>query len=284
MTSEGIPIAQFPTIKREDAQRFLHVLDPQTDRFTFQLFDDNKERKDKGLARVLNGTLDEHYATLVNYSSRGAGIFVAVNETNLRGRAKECIIRIRFYFADLDGAPLMNIIRLNLMPHIMTQTSQGRYGIFYKIADAPLDEENFERTQLSMAKLFESDPSVKDLPRVMRLPGFPHQKDPQNPYITQIDINSFQKTIAGKTPIYTEAELQQALAAALLLRRPRKSVSRDSMAGLPKLPPDWSEGYKEGQRNNECARRAGSCFAKGMSEEETVPSVYDGMSSTTNPL
>jgi hypothetical protein len=41
-------------------------------------------------------------------------------------------------------------------------------------------------------------------------------------------------------------------------------------AGLVKPRPDFSQGYEEGQRNNECARRAGSCLARGMTEEETL--------------
>jgi RecA-family ATPase len=140
--------------------------------------------------------------------------------------------------------------------------------VFYNIEDAPLDEENFKRTQIALAKLFESDASVCDLPRVMRLPGFPHQKNPQKPFITQIAYNISQRAIEGETPIYTEAEFQRALSAALIAHRPRKSLSNDAIAGLPKPPPDWSEGYNEGERNNECARRAGSCLARGMSEDE----------------
>ena len=180
-------IAQFPIIKREDAQCFLKALDDRTDRFTFQTFDDNKLRNDKALARIVHGTLDENYAELVNYSRNGAGIFVTINATNFRGRTKECIVEVRSYFADLDGAPYENILRLSLKPHISTQTSPGRYGVFYNIADAPLSEKNFRQTQQQLAQLFEGDPSVCDLPRVMRLPGFPHQKDPNNPFVTQID-------------------------------------------------------------------------------------------------
>jgi hypothetical protein len=180
------------------------------------------------------------------------------------------MIRIRAYFADLDGPPLSNITRLNLMPHIITQTSPRRYGVFYKIVDAPLDHEGFERTQLTLAKLFESDTAVCDSPRAMRLPGFPHQKVHHSPFVSEIDYNSYLKTIEGKTPIYTEAEFQRALSCAFLAHHPRRSMNLASIGGLPKPPPDWSAGFKEGERNNECARRAGSCFARGMSEEETV--------------
>jgi hypothetical protein len=129
-------IVQFPTIKREDAQRFLNVLDDRTNRFTFQTFDDNKLRNDKALARIVHGTLDENYAELVNYSWNGAGTFVTINATNFQGRTKECIVEVRSYFADLDGAPYENISRLGLKPHIITQTSPGRFGVFYIIADA----------------------------------------------------------------------------------------------------------------------------------------------------
>ena len=268
--NEPLAVTQFPTIKREDAQRFLRTLDDQTERFTFQLFDDNEKRKDSSLARVLHGTLAERYVTLVDYSRRGAGVFVTVNQTNFRGRTKECIVAVRSYFADLDGAPLKNILRLSLMPNVITQTSLGRHGVFYNIADAPVDAENFKRTQLSLAELFDGDPTVCDLPRVMRLPGFPHQKNPQEPFITEIDYRTSQRAIEGKTPLYTDTEFQQALAKALAALEPRRSITAASLGGLPKPPPDWSEGYKEGQRNIECARRAGSCFARGMREEETV--------------
>jgi RepB DNA-primase from phage plasmid len=269
-TDEQASIAQFPTIKREDAQRFLNVLDDRTARFTFMVFDENESRKDKHLARILHGTLDELYGELVAYSRRGAGVFVTICETNFRGRTKECIVKVRCYFADLDGVPLENISRLGLMPHIITQTSPGRYGVYYKIADAPLDEGNFKRTQRALATLFDSDPFICDLSRVMRLPGFPHQKDPRNPFVTQIDLGTSQKAIEGKTPIYTEAVFQEALARALAARLPKRNVAAALASGVRRSPPDWSEGYAEGKRNNECARRAGSCFARGMSEEATL--------------
>jgi hypothetical protein len=259
-------IAQFPTIKRDDAQRFLNALDERTPRFTFMMFDDNETRKDKRLARVLHGTLDELYAKLVDYSRCGAGVFVTINTTNFRGRTKECIEEVRSYFSDLDGAPLNNIARLGLVPHMVTQTSPGRYGVFYNIEDAPLSVDNFKRTQQALATLFDSDPSVCDLPRVMRLPGFPHQKDPRKPFVTEIAFVTSQEV----PPIYAEAEFQEALAKALAARESKRPLHAGLTAGLRKSPPDWSEGYAEGQRNNECARLAGHCFAQGMSEQETL--------------
>jgi RepB DNA-primase from phage plasmid len=177
---------QFPTINRKDAERFLTLLDDRTDRFTFQLFDDNKQRKDRRLARVLHGTLDELYGTLVDYSHAGAGVFVTINTTNFKGRSLQDIVEVRAYFADLDGPPLSNVARLALRPDIITETSPHRYHVYYLVCDAPLSEENFKKTQLTLANVLGGDPSVCDLSRVMRLPGFPHQKNPLNPFLTRI--------------------------------------------------------------------------------------------------
>src|SRR5262245_34977334 len=89
---------------RDMAERFLRALDPEATRFTFQTFDDNKDRKDKSVARVLHGTLAEHWGTLVKLNEQGAGIFVTINRTDLKGRTAENITGIRAVFVDLDGA------------------------------------------------------------------------------------------------------------------------------------------------------------------------------------
>jgi hypothetical protein len=50
---------------QNEAAGFLKNLDPCATFFTFQTFDDNKERKDCHLARVLHGTLEQHWDGLV---------------------------------------------------------------------------------------------------------------------------------------------------------------------------------------------------------------------------
>jgi hypothetical protein len=46
-------VAQFPIINRDEAVRFLQMLDDRDDFWCFQTFDDNKKRKDPNLARIL---------------------------------------------------------------------------------------------------------------------------------------------------------------------------------------------------------------------------------------
>src|SRR5262245_34868925 len=71
----------------DEAERHLTALDPNTDRFTFQTFDDNEDRKDGRLAKILHGTLAQHFKTLVKLNNRGAGIFVCVAITDFKGRS-----------------------------------------------------------------------------------------------------------------------------------------------------------------------------------------------------
>src|SRR5258708_36942975 len=96
--SDAAPVSQFPVLDREAAHKFLQYLDPDAEKFTFQTFTDSDERKKTHpinprtrqitdpLAKVFHGTLDKHWASLVDASRLGAGIFVTVNKTTLCGR------------------------------------------------------------------------------------------------------------------------------------------------------------------------------------------------------
>jgi RepB DNA-primase from phage plasmid len=178
-------------LDRAMADRFLRALAPETECFTFQTFTDSKQLRDQykaegrrdPLARVLHGTLSECWEFLVQRSNAGAGIYVVVNETNLRGRTAQDITRVRAYVADLDDAPLDNLKRLRLRPHIITQTSPGRYQAYWLVRAAALD--HYKDIQRRLAKLVDADTNVCDLPRVMRLPGFPHQKQPDQPFMVE---------------------------------------------------------------------------------------------------
>ena len=161
-----------------DAERFLSLLGGQ---FTFQTFGESS-RKDTSLRHILHGTLAEHAATLVGLNARGAGVFVMVNTGNGKGRCNANVQHIRAYFADLDGAPLEPIRSAPLAPHIVIESSPGRWHAYWLVNDAPLA--TFKCVQVAIAKRFASDVSVNDLCRVMRLPGFDHRKG--QPFRTRI--------------------------------------------------------------------------------------------------
>ena len=78
-----------------DANLFLTALDPGATFFTFQTFDDDRERREKALARVIHGTLDLCRNHLRRLNSERAGVFVTINETDGMGRTAKNIVRVR---------------------------------------------------------------------------------------------------------------------------------------------------------------------------------------------
>lgn len=166
--------------ERDDAAEFLAQLAPG-ESITFQTFDDSS-RKDLRLSRVLQGFLAEHFDTLARLNARGAGVFVMVNEGDGKGRATRNVQRIRAYFADFDGAQPPDAATQPLRPHCIIESSPSRWHWYWWVEGAPLDK--FKAVQRALAERFDSDPSICDLPRVMRLPGFLHRK--REPFPTRI--------------------------------------------------------------------------------------------------
>jgi RepB DNA-primase from phage plasmid len=256
-----------PAPDRVKADGFLNRLAPGTTYFTFQTFTDPKEAREliendhDPLARVRNGPITQHWRLLVDLSASGAGVYVTVNETDLRGRKTANIIRVRAYFVDLDGAPLANLGRLNLRPHMIVSTSPGKFHVYWLMKDAPLDQ--FKETQKRLLSLIGGDPNVCDLPHVMRLPGFTHQKQPDKPFLVDLFTREF--------PPYPHARFIDVLAAAeaKLVQRMR-TVGAAALGGLTG-PPDMTQGYPDDHRTGELTKRAGWCLGpRNMTEAQTL--------------
>jgi AAA domain/RepB DNA-primase N-terminal domain/Primase C terminal 1 (PriCT-1) len=183
-----------------EAQRFLTLLGEDLDNWTFQTFDDNTERRDRSLAQVLHQHNGPVASRLLDLNRRGAGVFAMINRGNGKGRTAQNVVEVRAVFVDLDGTPLIGIESAPLEPHIVIESSPGRYHAYWRIEGLGLDQ--FEAVQAALAQRFGSDPSVKDLPRVMRLPGFYHKKgapfrthimrwEPLQPYTAEAFLKEF---------------------------------------------------------------------------------------------
>jgi hypothetical protein len=166
---------------------FLNRLAPNED-VTFQTFADNKATTG-WLAKALHGTLNQHADELSSLNQRGAGVFVMANRGdgivhagNKTCRTNSNVRSIRALFADADGVPLEPILKIAPPPHIIVESSPGKWHIYWLTHDTPMEE--FSDRQMTIAKLFGTDPAVKDLARVMRLPGFLHQKGA--PFLTRL--------------------------------------------------------------------------------------------------
>jgi RepB DNA-primase from phage plasmid len=173
----------------KEAQFFLDILGPDGN-FTFQTFDDRKKGQGHDpLAKVFHGSLNEHADTLIALNRQGAGIFMMVNEGDgiLQDGAKSCrtgknVVRVRAVFVDLDDAPLQPVLESGLHPNIIVTSSPAKYHAYWLVSDVGLTE--FTTLQKQLIAKFKGDPSVHDLPRVLRVPGFFHQK--AEPFMTNV--------------------------------------------------------------------------------------------------
>lgn len=166
-------------INLDDARLFLRALDPEADQFTFQTFDDDKSRKDGALTKVLSGSIDELTPRLQALNERGAGVFVTVNETDLTGRKKENIKRVRAVWQeDDDGAGNT----LPIEPHIEVSTSPGK-AHRYILVDG-LTPDDHAQVMGCMVASHGSDKNAATLERVLRVPGFYHRKG--EPYLVRL--------------------------------------------------------------------------------------------------
>lgn len=146
---------------------FLSRLDPAPV-FCFRTFPD---RKDGSGGRNYSGTLASIATALTRDNAEGRGVFAVINAG---GQNAASIDRIRAVFADLDGAPLDPVIDCELQPHIIVESSAGRWHAYWLTDGLALAD--FKPVQRRIAQVFGSDESIDDLPRVMRLPGFIHAK------------------------------------------------------------------------------------------------------------
>jgi hypothetical protein len=162
-----------------DTELFLNILGGN--QYTFQTISERKENPKH--YRFLSKPHCSSYAdikdNLAKWNNWGVGIFVTINETDGAGRKVKNIIRVRALFADLDGSPLAPILKTKPEPHMIIESSKGKYHAYWLVDDCPLDQ--FSMYQKAIAKKFDSDPKVCDLPRVMRLPGFNHCKGKSYP-------------------------------------------------------------------------------------------------------
>jgi RepB DNA-primase from phage plasmid len=172
-----------PTLEPDliQARSFLEQIDPEAEAFTFQTFDDSPLKRGH-LARITHGDIDEEADRLAVWQTAGAGVFVAINATDGAGRKNENITRVRAAFVDLDGATLEPVQACGLEPHVIVESSRGRWHCYWLTEDLALDQ--FKPLQQAIADRFAGDSACCDIARVMRLPGFWHQKEA--PFQTRI--------------------------------------------------------------------------------------------------
>jgi len=218
------------------ARAFLAALSPDAEH-TFLTFDDTGQKRST-LIRELHGGLAKHERLLASLNTRGAGVFVMINRGDLAGRKATNVVGCRAVFVDLDGAPVAPVLQAAPSPRIVVESSPGKWHCYWQVADMPL--ERFTSTQKELAARWAGDQRVHDRPRVMRLPGFFHQKG--EPFLVRLDR-------AVATP-FTWDELASAF-------------NLTQRMVLPAVIPD-------GDRNDQLYKLARSACGKGVPESEQL--------------
>ncbi len=232
------------------AAKFLRHLLGSDDKVCFQTIANKNDNHGDNTYRF--GSLTKWWAWLVDQNQQGMGIYFVVNETDGRGRKEENIVSVKALFVDLDGAPLGPIMNCKPRPHIITETSEGRYHAFWRVDDVPLNE--FTRLQHELAQKFNSDLQVVDLPRVMRLPGFFHMKDV--PFMSRI-VEIYKHPTCKKMQIVNGLGLKTG---------PRKT---------PELADDKSNyPIPQGQRNRTLVTISGRLRNAGLSEKRLFEALW----------
>ena len=224
-----------PAHDKEMARRFLAGLDPNATRFTFQFFND----RGSGRAQFIHGTVADVWPTVLalNTPQQGIGVFVTVNETDFQGRRVENIVRARALFADADGKEQVASCATALKscdayPSMVVNSGRGAHVYF--CTDVALDQ--FSPLQKLLSVKLGTDGAVKDLPRVMRLPGTLHLKDPANPRLVKLVVPGDEPVQRWQLPELI-SKLGLSVGAAIERRKQLDEAGSVAIAHSPNLIP-----------------------------------------------
>lgn len=129
----------------------------------------------------LRGSLTAVASQLEAYNQQGYGIFMTVNAMNPTGpRTLENVAYTRAHVVDLDDIisaqdSYNRAARSNMPPHFAVQSSQGKFHLYW-LVEPYKDNDFYSLQQRKLVQLYNSDPNVIDATRILRVPGFYHNK------------------------------------------------------------------------------------------------------------
>ncbi len=168
------------------AEGFLKVLDGAREDHIFVTVPERKGCELK--AKTFTGTLSEHWRELTERNKEGCAVFVAVNEFENNIRSNIQCNNIRAFFVELDSGQISDEEAIGFFMTLgitfLVNSSPGNYHLYWStnIQDADALEEHIRKYSLLQKILqyrfraYESGKESSDLARILRLPGFFHQK------------------------------------------------------------------------------------------------------------
>ncbi len=163
------------------AREFIKALTGSPDTvMRFRLIDDNKAKDHRKLATVERvGTVDQVWPEIVQRQRDGYGVFYVVNEVRAdlppdKFATDKDVTKVRAVFIDNDDHVPEVWEFVGTKPDLIVTTSPGRGQALWRVDDRLVDD--FKQSQQRLAAYYETDPSVVNPSRVLRLPGTLHQK------------------------------------------------------------------------------------------------------------
>lgn len=120
-------------------------------------------------------------------------------------------------------------------PHTRSQLNKWRNATHDTAAAA------FERAQRTLAAHFNTDPSVCDLPRVLRLPGLFHLKNPAQPFLVRLAAPASEAR-------YSVTEVLQAYPAPTAIKLERHARAPIDLANMREYPPASADLLESARR------------------------------------
>ena len=118
--------------------------------------------------------------------AKKASVCVNINSFKCGGRNKANLAGINAVFIDADGVQMPEKSSFPVEPHCITSRDPTHWHCYWKVEDCT--EIEWKRAQVQLALYFGGDLCVKDVTRVMRLPGFSHYKNPNEPQMYSIKL------------------------------------------------------------------------------------------------
>jgi len=139
---------------------------------------------------VLLDPMESHFDFL---NSKGYGIFKTVNRFEKKRRAED-LKSLDYFYADLDGgdkASHLRIIKKCPAPTSVVETKNG-FHVYWKIScdmvsvyGKELAIDYYLFIESLIISCLGADKAAKDVSRILRVPGYLHQKDPSDPFMVR---------------------------------------------------------------------------------------------------
>ncbi|MEQ1739184.1 MAG: phage/plasmid primase, P4 family [Methyloglobulus sp.] len=168
-----------PSCDQKIAAKFIEALGLDPQMVVFQKF----PGKTGGYAQIQIGSLEPHWEW-VEASNTEQNCSISIMTNPARGAKQTDITLVQTVFADDDTLREAYRTDWSIAPHIITETSPGKYHYFWRTNQGALAWKELGILQGKIAKAYGTDESLSDPAKKARLPGTLHLKG--SPFLTHI--------------------------------------------------------------------------------------------------